>query len=108
MMENKLSNEKVDRIMGSLDSIQKAAAPDFFYTRLAGKMQHEEELTHKTYLILRPAFITAVLSVLLIVNVFSLFTMDKGVKPNTTVSSEPASIESFAKAYDMNTGSVYE
>ena len=106
MMENKLSNERVDRIMMSLDNMHKAVAPDFFYTRLTGKMQPAEN--KKTNFILRPAFITAVLGVLLIVNIFSLFTMNKPVKPGTTTGSEPAGIESFAKAYDMNGGSVYE
>ena len=105
MMEKKLSNERIEQIMGSLDSIQKATAPDFFYTRLTGKMQQEQE--HTTIFVLRPAFITAVLTVLLIVNVLSLFTMDK-LKPNAATGNGAAGIESFAKAYDMNSGSVYE
>ncbi|MBK8494895.1 MAG: hypothetical protein IPL50_07615 [Chitinophagaceae bacterium] len=67
-MENKLSNERVDRIMTSLDSIHKATAPDFFYTRLTGKMQPAAD--KKTYFILRPAFITASLSVFLVAKVF--------------------------------------
>jgi len=107
MMENKISNERVEKIMGSLDSIHKAAAPDFFYTRLKGKMQPGED--KKTFFMFRPAFITAALSVFLIVNVFSLVEMNKTAKQNSTGRSEtPAGIESFAKAYDMNTGSVYE
>ena len=104
-MEKKLSNERIEQIMGSLDSIQKATAPDFFYTRLTGKMQQKQE--HRTIFVLRPAFITAVLTVLLIVNVLSLFTMDR-VKPNAATEPGAAGIESFAKAYDMNSGSVYE
>ena len=83
-----------------------ASERSFFYTRLKGKMQPSED--KKTFFILRPAFITAVLSVLLLINIVSLFTMDKQVKPGTTTVSEPAGIESFTKAYDMNSGSVYE
>jgi hypothetical protein len=107
MMENKLLNDRVDRIITSLDHIHKATAPDFFYTRLKGKMQPAEE--KKTYFMFRPAFITAALSIFLIANVFSLLEMNKTSKQNSTSRSEnPAGIESFAKAYDMNTGSVYE
>ncbi|MEO6542224.1 MAG: hypothetical protein ABIN74_14575 [Ferruginibacter sp.] len=106
MMENRSSTERVDRIMASLDSIHKAEAPDFFYTRLTGKMQGGED--KRSFFMLRPAFITSVLGVLLVVNVLSLFTMDKPAKPNETQSAGPGGIESFAKAYDMNTGSVYE
>ena len=107
MMENKLSIERIDRIMTSLDSITKATAPDFFYTKLKGKMQPAED--KKTYFILRPAFITAALFVFLAVNVFSLHEMNKTSKQNSTSRSKnSAGIESFAKAYDLNTGSVYE
>lgn len=106
-MKNNFSEARVESIMGSLGGIQRAAAPNFFYTRLKAKMQPAE--AQKKFFMLRPAFITAVLSVLLIVNVVSLVKMDKKVKPGITVKSDsPAGIESFAKAYDMNTESVYE
>ena len=103
-MENRSSTDSIDRIMGSLDNLHKATAPDFFYTRLKGKMQPAADKSN--YLILRPAFITTVLSILLIVNVMSLFTMNKPAKTKTGL--ENAGIEAFAKAYDMNSGSVYE
>jgi hypothetical protein len=101
-MEKKLSNERVEKIMASLNGMQKAAAPDFFYTRLQGKMQNQQE--DKPFFLLRPVFITAALSIFLIVNIFSLLE----IKMSTARSAKPATIEAFAKAYDMNTGSVYE
>lgn len=100
--------------MESFGGIQPAVAPDFFYTRLRAKMERPVE-EKKTFFILRPAFITATLTVLLIVNVISLLQTDK--LPHSTlrakqeqpvVSGKPATIESFAAAYDMNSGSVYE
>jgi hypothetical protein len=106
-MQNKFSQEKVLSIMESLGGIQPAAAPDFFYTRLKGKMQPAER--KKTFFMLRPAFITAVLSVFLIMNVVSLISIRKGPKePVSMQSNKPATIESFAAAYNINTGSVYE
>ena len=93
--------------MESLGGIQPAAAPDFFYTRLKGKMQPVAE--EKTFFMLRPAFITAALSIFLIVNVFSLLNMNKEPKQHFSLQNDkPATIESFAKAYDLNTESVYE
>lgn len=107
MMENKLSNERIDRIMMSLDGIQKTSAPDFFYTRLKGKIQPAED--KKPFFIFRPAFITAALSLFIIVNVFSLLEMNKASKQHSTSGPQSAAgIESFATAYNMNTGSVYE
>jgi len=110
-MRNRFSTEKVESIMRSLEGMQPAAAPDFFYTRLQGKMQPAEP--QRRSFILRPAFVTTALSFLLIVNVFSLFTMDRTPKQDPAAryqqeKATPASIESFTRAYDMHSGSVYE
>ncbi len=103
MMENNLSNERTERVIKSLDGLQKAVAPDFFYSRLTAKMQREMEPEKKPFLILRPAFITATLSLVFIINIFSLTQLNKQPKQ----INQPASIESFATAYNMNTESVY-
>jgi len=112
-MQNKFSEERVLSIMESFGGIQPAVAPDFFYTRLRAKMQPVEE--KRRFFMLRPAFITATLAVLLIANVISLFQTDKmphrplrEKQDPTVVNSKPATIESFAAAYNMTTGSVYE
>ena len=89
--------------MGSLDGLQKAAAPDFFYTRLTGRMQQGSGSVRRPFL-LRPAFVTAALSLVLIINIISLMKLDS--KPGPV--SKPATIESFAAAYALNTGTVYE
>lgn len=105
-MQNKFSEEQVLSIMESLGGIQPAVAPDFFYTRLKGKMQPAEK---KTFFMLRPVFITAILSLLLIINIVSLLQTGKVPKQDATaVGSKPATIESFAAAYNMSSGSVYE
>ena len=109
-MQNKFSQDKVSSIMESLGGMQPAVAPDFFYTRLRAKMERPVA-EKKTFFILRPAFITATLAVLLIANVISLLQTDKLPKqePSSVVQGKPATIESFATAYDINTGSsVYE
>ena len=106
-MQNNFSEERIESIMESLDGLQHAVAPDFFYTRLKGKMQPAAE--KKTIFILRPAFITATLAMLFIVNVVSLLQTDKAPKQDSSVVySKPATIESFAAAYNMNTTTVYE
>ncbi len=110
-MRNRFSTDKVESIMRSLEGMQHAAAPDFFYTRLKGKMQ--PAAPKRRSFILRPALVTTALSVLLIVNVISLFTIDRAPKQDPTaryqpVKTTPATIESFTSAYDMNSGSVYE
>ena len=100
---------KEDNILNSLTGLQKAAAPDFFYTHLLGRMQHEMEPKRKPFLLLRPAFVTAALFAVLVINIFSIMQFDqtpqqKGAAP----SGKPATVESFAEAYNLNTESVYE
>lgn len=107
-MENKDLNRE-DRILNSLSGLQKVNAPDFFYTRLIGRMQNEIEVKRKPFFVLRPVFVTASLLIVLIVNVISIGQLNKQpVQKDTVHSNKPATIESFAEAYNMGTTSVYE
>ena len=90
--------------MKSLDGLQKATAPDFFYTRLVGKMQDKAEPQRKPFILLRPVIITAALTIVLVVNIISLTRLGK----QPTQSNKGAGIESFAEAYGMNNATVYE
>jgi len=90
--------------MDSLAGLKKAEAPDYFYTRLSGRMQDETEPVRKPFLLIRPAFVTAALSLVLILNIISLMRTGK----ENTGSNKPATIEAFAEAYNMNAVSVYE
>lgn len=110
-MEKNLSN-RADRILESLAGLQKAEAPEFFYTRLIGKMQTATEPEKQPFFLLRPAFITTVLFTVLVLNVISLTHFSKGTSPENKEQKftvKPASIESFARAYSLDeTQSVYE
>lgn len=110
-------NNKEEKILNSLNGLQKAAAPDFFYTRLIGRMsanklgihKQEQEPGRKTFLLLRPAFITSALFAVLVINVFSIMQFNKAPQQKTTVQSDkPATLESFAEAYNLNSAAVYE
>jgi hypothetical protein len=109
-MENNNSDQRTERILNSLNGLQRTAAPDFFYTRLIGKIQNETRPKREKIFLLRPAFITTALSLAFIVNVFSLLQLDgQAAKQEPTMQAhKPATIESFADAYGMNTLSVYE
>lgn len=106
-MQNNFSEARIENIMQSLSGIKPAVAPDFFYTRLKGKLQMPEE---KALFVLRPAFITAMLSIFLILNLFSLLDLNKTeIKNSSGTGTNSATIESFAKAYNLTgTESVYE
>ena len=108
-MENRDKEGRIDRIMTSADGLEKAAAPDFFYTRLTGRMQREMEEKRRPFFVLRPAFATAALSIVLVFNI--IFLTQRNLQPSkdtTTQAGQSATIESFAKAYDLDASSLYE
>jgi len=108
-MENRDRENRIDRILTSIDGLEKAAAPDFFYTRLTGRMQRELDQKRRPFFVLRPAFATAALSIVLIINVIFLTQWNsQPAKDTSTQPNKPATIESFAKAYDLDASSLYE
>lgn len=109
-MENTNSDKRTERILSSLHGLQRSAAPDFFYTRLRSRMLREERPAKEKPFLLQPAFLTAALSLVLIINIFSLMKLGSHpVKNENRHANKPATIESFAEAYGMNnTVSVYE
>ena len=47
---NNEQNKKVEDILSSLDGVQKAVAPDFFYTRLKARMEKQDKARREMYL----------------------------------------------------------
>ena len=108
-MENRDNNNRIERILSSVDGLEKATAPDFFYSRLTGRMQRELDEKRRPFFVLRPAFATAALSVLLVFNIVFLTQWNKHPAQDTTIQpAKPATIETFAKAYDLDASSLYE
>ena len=108
-MQNRENEQRVDRILESLDGLQKAAAPDFFYTRLTARMENEIEVKRKPRFVLKPAFVTAALSIVLVLNIIFLTQGNKQQASSANgQSKEPATIESFAKTYNFDASSLYE
>jgi hypothetical protein len=102
-MKNTESNNRADKIMESLNGLQKAVAPDFFYTRLTGKMQAGSIPEKKTIFLLRPAFAATMLAIVFIINIISITQLNK----KQHQANKPVTIESFTEAYGMNTVTVY-
>lgn len=108
-MEN---NNTAQRILNSLDNIEKAGAPDFFYTRLIGRMQQTQPENAIRWQ-LRPVILTVSLSVVLCLNIMVLIRSNtvpaaKGNMPAITSGGTENTVQSFANAYNLNTESVYE
>ncbi|MBL0146437.1 MAG: hypothetical protein IPP48_12525 [Chitinophagaceae bacterium] len=106
-MTNKISEKE---ILESLNGLQKAEAPAFFYTRLKGRMQQQllTSSAKKTFAF-KPLFVVALLCVVLTVNIFSLVEFKHLPKSEEIMQTNKSiTIETFANAYNLDVASVYQ
>jgi Na+/proline symporter len=102
----KSENNRSEEILNSINNIGRAAAPDFFYTRLKARMEKENEISVRRPWFLRPAYTFAALVIVLVINAVVLF---KGNMLKATEGiSENDTMLSIAAEYNLNDNSVYD
>ena len=101
-------NNRVEKELNSLDGCKRAAAPDFFYTRLRARMlaRHEggeRELTNNKSRnwVLRPVYIVSALFLVIIVNAFVLLS-GRDETTTTTADNNETFQQSIAAEYNLN------
>lgn len=106
-----MESGKTDNILNSLDGVQRATAPDFFYTRLKARMEQgvEGSLRQPSWF-LRPAYIAAALVLVFAANAFVL--LNNGKSDNTVLADDNDGIQQTIAAdysladnniiYDLN------
>ena len=108
-MENE-QNKKLDDILSSLDGIQKAVAPDFFYTRLKAKMEKGFDPIGSKSWVLRPVYAMAALILVIVINAVVIFSGQNDTKEDAvtdidtyqSVAAEYALNDNSANLYDLN------
>ncbi|NII27486.1 hypothetical protein HB364_20525 [Pseudoflavitalea sp. X16] len=107
-MSTKPNNPKeIDEVLNSLEGIQRAKAPAFFYTRLRGRMERELENTGGPLvrLLARPALALSLAAIILILNATAIMKMWHEEK---TLPTESAQQQLLASDYPMGTYPVYD
>ena len=108
----KKKNEKnTEDILNSVESIQRAVAPDFFYSRLRERMENEMPGTAGRNRALQPAFIISGLLLLLLINAMVLLKHSSNNSSSnviTTSARENDSLQIIATAYHINDASPEE
>jgi len=104
-MKSEDLHKYIEQDLSSLDGMKRANAPDFFYTRLAARM--EKELTTPAWIPFgKPVWLIATLLVFLVLNTM----MIKQSKLSTTNSSSEkagSSLQSFAAEYELSSSVNY-
>ncbi|HUR65439.1 MAG TPA: hypothetical protein VMZ03_03745 [Chitinophagaceae bacterium] len=100
------NNKKIEEILNSLDGVKRAAAPEFFYTRLKARMEKDLLPAPVRSRILRPAYAFAALVLVLVVNAAVILKNNSG---DVVAASEGESIQSLAAEYNLNdVSSLYD
>ena len=106
-MENK-SNNRIDEVLNSLDGVNKAMAPDFFYTRLRARMEKGLPQSNSRSWTLRPVYVISALLLVISVNLFVFLRSQD--ETTATVADNNESVQQSIAAeynlYDINT--VYD
>ncbi len=101
---NKEQNKKIEDILNSLNGVQKAVAPDFFYTRLKARMEKgHDSLVPKSWG-LRPVYAIAALIVVLLINVVVIISGQNANKE--VVGADTDTLQSVAAEYALNDNST--
>lgn len=97
---------QISETLDSFDRMERATAPDFFYTRLQARMDNGPVSAGIWGFVTRPAFSIASVSILLIMNIAAI---THHIKENTTVVSfdKTSGIQSFAEEFNLSASSVY-
>jgi len=106
-MENNRNNN-IEDILNSLDNSQRAAAPDFFYTRLVARMEKALPVKNNTGWRLKPVYVIGALLMVLAVNAVVLL-KGQSETGNFTADNDESVQQSIAAEYSLNdNNSVYD
>lgn len=101
---NEYVNEKIERVLNSLDGIQQAEAPNFFHTRLKAKMEKKLLQQPSGFVARRPVVILSALLLLLAFNItFLLPAKQYNNETEAQTVNQKADLESFMAAYNIQT-----
>lgn len=106
MEPENFTQKEFDPVLDSLDGIQRAEMPAFFYTRLQSRLEKQNGQEGAFWKILtKPAFSLLTLSLLVVLNVAAIRYFTKN---HTVVNTKQSSaIQNFANEYDLGINSVY-
>jgi len=99
---------RIEEVLSSLDESKRAAAPDFFYTRLRAKMLARHEggesglnKTNSREWMLRPVYIVSALLLVIAINVF-VFLRGPNETTTATADNNESVQQSIAAEYSLN------
>lgn len=99
---------EIEATLTSLDKIQRVESPPFFYSRLQQKMAADKpsSLLISITIFSRPMVAVAALFIFIVLN--SVAISNVWQQKHKSITSPAATLNSFAKDYDLGISTVYE
>lgn len=105
---NAEKNKRLDEILESLDTVKKATAPDFFYSRLMARMEKTLPENNKRVWLLKPVYAVAILILILAINAVVFFS-SKNDESASIVNENETLQQSIASEYSLaDNNSIYD
>lgn len=102
-------NKRIEEILSGLDGVQRAAAPEFFYTRLRARMEKTVEPLATRKRVLYPVYALAAVILIMFINAAILVTKQNSAGSDTASLNETETLQSIAAEYNINdVSSLYE
>ena len=98
---DKKRNTRIEEILSSLDGSKRAAAPDFFYTRLRARMEKGLTPNNSRNWQLRPVYIISALLLVISINVY-VFLRGQDETTTATADNNESVQQSIASEYSLN------
>ena len=113
-MENKIvplnsgfsPDEEVDKILNSVQDIQRAEVPAFFYTRLEARMQKNFPGVSYRSLLTKPVFSILMLCLLLVLNITVMIRYIRSDE-RQIVNNTSEGVQVVAQEFNLTVSSVY-
>ncbi len=100
MEANKFTQQKIEETLNSIDGINRAGMPVFFYIRLQARLHNSMPAAQPFWLLVtKPAVSLVTLSLLVVLNIASINYFIKSNKQR--VSTESNNISDFAQEYNL-------
>ena len=101
--------KRTEDILNSLDGIQRATAPDFFYSRLRARMEKQLVPEKTSGWVVRPVYAIIALFVVLLINAAVLLRDSKEPTSNLASTTDTETVQSMASEYRVNyVSSIYD
>ena len=98
--------EEIDKILNSIQDIQRAEVPAFFYTRLEARMKKNLHGVSYGSLLTKPVFSILMLCLLLVLNI-TVMTRYTRSNEQRVVNNTSDGVQAVAQEFNLTVSSVY-